>query len=266
MAYDLSQITSGKCIRAPRIILLGVEKIGKSTFAAEANNPVFLPIAGEEGIDDLDVHKVPVCQSVGDVLGWLQFLYESQHEFQTVAIDSVSTLALMMHAEICQQGGVKSINDVGGGFGKGTDEALSRWQDITAWLDALRRDRNMTSILVGHVKIRRFDDPGGDSYDQYQMDVHEKVSNLLFRWADSILFCNNKVAVKEEKLGFHKENVKKRGIEINPGSRWLYTQKRPAHPGGGRGVYGELEYELPLSWEACTGAVVSAMRRRGNSG
>jgi len=259
MAYDLSQISSGVCIRAPRIILLGVEKIGKSTFAAGANNPVFLPIAGEEGIDELDVDKVPVCQYVGDVLGWLQFLHESQHEFQTVVIDSVSTLALMMHAEICAKGKVASINDVGGGFGKGTDEAVGVWQKITAWLDALRRDLNMTSILVGHVKIRRFDDPEGDSYDQYQLDTHEKVSNLLFRWADSILFCNNKVAVREEKLGFHKENVKKRGIEINPGSRWLYTQKRPAHPGGGRGVYGHLPYELPLSWAAFQNAVAAAM-------
>ena len=261
MAYDLSQISSGKCVRAPRIILLGVEKIGKSTFAAGANQPVFLPIKGEEGIDDLDVNRVPVCQTVADVFGWLKFLHEGQHEFQSVVIDSVSTLALMMHAEICARGNVKSINDVGGGYGKGTDEAVGIWQDITVWLDAIRRDRNMASILVGHVKIKRFDDPGGDSYDQYQMDVHEKVSNLLFRWADSILFCNNKVVVKEEQLGFHKDNVKKRGIEIQAGSRWLYTQKRPAHPGGGRGVYGRLPYELPLSWEAFTAAVSAAMQQ-----
>ena len=64
MAYDLSQISSGVCVRAPRIILLGVEKIGKSTFAAGANRPVFLPIKGEEGIDELDVDKVPVCNTV----------------------------------------------------------------------------------------------------------------------------------------------------------------------------------------------------------
>jgi len=38
----------------------------------------------------------------------------------------------------------------------------------------------------------------------------------------------------------------------------LFTQKRPGHPGGGRGVYGRLPYKLPLSWEAFTNAASEA--------
>jgi hypothetical protein len=48
MAFNLESITCEKRLRAPRIVLLGVEKIGKSTFAAGSANPIFIPIRGEQ--------------------------------------------------------------------------------------------------------------------------------------------------------------------------------------------------------------------------
>jgi len=40
--------------------------------------------------------------------------------------------------------------------------------------------------------------------------------------------------------------------------RVLYTQKRPAHPGGGRGVYGHLPYELPFDYHTWRAAIKAA--------
>ena len=251
LAYDLNSLTNEKRMRAPRIVLLGEQKIGKSSFAAGAEFPAFLPIKGEEGIDDLKPQPFAPpepCGSLADVMGWLYSFGRDEHPYQTVVIDSVSTLEPIIHAEICQEAGVGSINEGPLGFGTGLDKAGVVWRQITEVLDALRTHRNMTSILVGHVAVRRFDDPNGESYDQYQWDIHHKAANLLYRWADCILFCNTKVVVTHEKLGFHKENVRNVGREIAPGSRFLYTQKRPSHPGGGRGAYGHLPYELPLNW------------------
>jgi hypothetical protein len=114
----------------------------------------------------------------------------------------------------------------------------------------------MASIVIGHVKVKRFDDPAGPSYDQYQFDLNDRAANLLYRWADVILFANTKVIVKTEDAGFGKE--KGRGIDITGGARFLYTQKRPSHPGGGRGVFGQLPYELPLSWSNLMDAVTTA--------
>lgn len=269
MAFDLSSISAEARLRAPRIVLLGVEKIGKSTFASQANSPVFLPIKGEEGIDDLLVPKTPVCASITDALGWLRTLYEGQHAFQTVVIDSGSTLELLIHSDACERLGLKrdgtgetrNIIEAGGGYGTGYKEALVVWQDITNWLDALRSQRDMASILIGHVIVRRFDDPNGDSYDQYQWDINEKAANLLYRWADVILFANTKVIVKQKNAGFGK--TKGQGIEVVPGSRFLYTQKRPAHPGGGRGIYGQLPYELPLSWGNYQDAIAARVAQVG---
>ncbi|KKK79367.1 hypothetical protein LCGC14_2834230, partial [marine sediment metagenome] len=255
MAFDLSSITSEARVRAPRIILLGVEKIGKSTFAAGADSSIFLPIKGEEGIDEFSVPKTPVCDSLDSVLGWLFSLGRGEHSHQTVVIDSTSTLESIVHRDICTKAEAPSINEGALAFGVGTDRANHEWRKITVFLDALRSDKNMTSILIGHVKVKRFDDPNGESYDQYQWDIHHKAASLLCRWADSILFCNTKVVVTKESLGFHEDNARNVGRDIAPGSRFLYTQKRPAHPGGGRGVYGRLSYELPLSWANFRNAV-----------
>jgi len=263
MAFNLASVSTGTCLRAPRIILLGVEKIGKSTFASEANNPIFIPIRGEEGIDAIPVSKFPVVRCYDDLVQCLSSLYLEAHNHNTVVIDSASTLEPLVWEDVCRkEGNVDSIEKVGGGYGKGYLEALSRWRGITEGLDALREARGMASIIIGHVKSKRFDDPCGPSYDTYQFDINDRAANLLYRWSDVILFCNTKVVVQSEKLGFNKE--KHRGIDITGGSRFLYTQKRPAHPGGGRGVFGQLPHELPLSWANFMDAV-QAVSQRGSA-
>lgn len=262
MAYDLSSITNEARVRAPRIILLGTEKVGKSTFAAGAEKPVFLPIKGEEGIDDIPVSQVGTCNSLADVMGWLYTFGRDDHPHKTVVIDSMSTLEPIIHAEICQSANnAPSINEGALQFGAGINQALTAWRQVMETLDALRSHKDMVSILIGHVGVKRFDDPNGESYDQYQWDIHHKAANLFYRWADCILFCNTKVVVVKEQLGFAKDNVKKRGVDIAPGSRYLFTQNRPAHPGGGRGVYGRLPYELPLSWAHFRDAVATEMAK-----
>ena len=259
MAFDLLSVNNESRLRAPRIILLGVEKIGKSTFSSGSGSPIFIPIKGEEGVDSLAVPQFPTCNSLADVMSCLYSLYSEKHEYGTVIIDSASALEPLIWADTCQQNGnASSIEKVNGGYGKGYIEAVYTWRKVTEALDALRNQQNMASIVIGHVKVKRFDDPCGDSYDTYQFDVNDKASNLLYRWADVILFANTKVIVKSEDVGFKRE--KHRGIDITGGNRFLYTQKRPAHPGGGRGVFGQLPYELPLSWGSFMDAVTSASK------
>ena len=60
---------------------------------------------------------------------------------------------------------------------EGLYRALALWK-LTEGLDALNA-RNMASSKLGML-IKRFDDPAGDSYDQYQFDIHER-HQLAFR-------------------------------------------------------------------------------------
>lgn len=264
MAFNLDSITSGTRLRPPRIILLGVEKIGKSTFAAGSDRPIFIPIKGEEGIDSISVPQFPTCRTVQDIEQCFTVLYNDKHDYGTAVIDSASALEPLIWADVCKtQGNVDSIEKVGGGYAKGYSEAIYYWRRITEALDALRNERNMASILIGHVNVRRFDDPCAGGYDQYHFDIQDGKScsavNTLFRWADVILFCNTKVVAKEVAKDFGK--VKSLGIDISGGQRFLYTQKQPSHPGGGRGVFGQLPYELPLNWNNFMDAVSAASNK-----
>ena len=257
MALSLDSFKKPQAGRPPRIILLGTEKVGKSTFAAGAPAPVFIPVKGETGIDELNVDCSDPVASYDEVIGLLGLLYESEHPYKTVVIDSSSALEPLVVATAMRREGVESQSKLGGGYGHQDDTPLAMWRQITEGLDALRDDRGMASIVIGHVTVKPFSDPLTETYDAFEWDVRAKLRNMLFRWADCILFANRKAYITKEEAGFNKKT--KRGVSDD--ARYLYTQKRPGHPGGGRGVYGHLPYEIPLKWSAFQDAVLNAQSK-----
>lgn len=252
MAYDLASIQKGRRDLPPRMILLGTEKIGKSTFAADAPNPIFLPIRGEEGIDALDCAKFPTVHSFMHLMEALGSLAEEGHDFKTVVIDSTSALEPLVWEHTCIQNEWNDIESAG--YGRGYVKALQYWQQLQECLDYLRNEHGIGSILIGHVTVSRFNDPTTESYDTYQFDINSKASAQLMRWSDCILFANRRTFVRKEKAGIKREEKVTSGGE----APMLYTQKRPGHPGGGRGVYGQLPYELPLDYPTFEAAVAAA--------
>lgn len=246
--FDLSQIVEETIDRPPRILLCGREKIGKSTWAAGAPGAIFLPIAGEDGIDAIAVAKTPVIGKWPELLDVLRVLYSRPHDYRTVVIDSVSALEPKIWDLVCEERGKPKIEDIG--YAKGYVDAVSHWRSLLDALDKLRAHRGIGSILIGHVGVRPFTDPLGESYDCYQLTTHKSATDLLYRWADTILFANAKAHVSKGEDG---EMRGKLFLE-----RKLYTQPRPGHPGGGRGVYGAIPYEIELSYSAFAAAVQAA--------
>jgi len=253
MAFDLSSITNETRLLAPRIVLLGVEKIGKSLFGAGSERPIFIPIKGEEGIDSISVPQFPTCSSLSDVIECITTLGTTEHDYGTVVVDSTSALEPLVWDGICKTSGTTNINLACGGYGAGYKEADNLWRGLLQGLDYLRSERNMASILIGHTTVSRFDDPLGESYSKYDFAIHERTANILYRWADAIWFANTRVVVQKESQGYNKEH--KIARQVGNGARFLYTQKNPSYPAGGRGPYGHLPSELPLDWNSVMEAV-----------
>lgn len=254
MAFDLSSISTEIIYRPPRIILTGSEKCGKSTFASQFPNAVFMPIIQEEGIDGIHVPKFPTICSYDEFIEALGALCSQEHEYEYVVIDSASALEPLIWQHVCRKNGADSIEKVGGGFGKGYVEALSAWGEIQDALDWLRNNKNCGTIIISHTVIRQAVDPLTESYDTYEIDINKKAAAKLVRWADCVLFANKKTIIKTEDAGFGAE--RKRAIGTDEFK--LYTQKRPAHPGGGRDVYGKLPYEMNLDYNKFAEAVEKA--------
>jgi len=241
MAFDLKSIRRNKNIAAPRVCIYGVEGIGKSTFAAGAPAPVF--IQTEDGLGSLQVDHFPIATKVSDVLDALSSLFEDDHTFKTVVIDSLDWLENLIWRDIEQKYDAKDL-----AYGKGAMIAADKWREILEGLTALRNDKGMIVILLAHVEIKRFDSPETEPFDRYQPKLQARSSALIREWVDAVLFANYKTIVKRDDVGFNKTVA--RGIST--GERLLYTSERPAYQAKNR--YG-LPESLPLSWEAFESAI-----------
>src|SRR5690625_4165003 len=100
MAISLKSLQRGKSLRAPKIVIYGGPKIGKSTFGAGIPNAVF--VQTEEGLDALDVVKFPMAQSFTDVMGALQALATEEHSFEAVVVDSLDWLEPLIWTHVAK--------------------------------------------------------------------------------------------------------------------------------------------------------------------
>lgn len=228
----------------PRVLLHGIHKIGKSTFAAAAPNPIF--IQTEDGLTEIKVPALPLCKTLGDVWDQIGWLIEADHKYRTVVIDTADWLEKLIHAAICNEGEKKSIEEYG--YGKGYVMAMIHWDRLIRGLDKLHKDRGMGIIILAHTEVKMHSPPGGDPFDRYQIKLHKTAAARLEEWSDCILFANMKVLTVKDKLG----KVKAINAEQE---RVIYCQPRPAWRAGSR--Y-NLPDELPLSFKAFSEALATA--------
>ena len=241
MAFDLKSIRKNDAMSAPRIMVYGVEGIGKSTFGAGAPNPIY--ILTEDGLGSLNVDHFPLATSFQDVMDAIASLYKENHAFETVVIDSLDWLEAIIQREIEQKYDAKDL-----AYGKGSLIAAERWREILDGLNALRNDKGMAVILIAHTTIKRFDSPEVEPYDRYQPKLQERSNAVVREWADAVLFANYRTIVKKDDVGFNQTN--NRGIST--GERLLFTSERPAYMAKNR--YNMPE-SIPLSWDAFAEAI-----------
>jgi len=241
MAFDLKSIKKNTAIAAPRIMVYGVEGIGKSTFAASSPDPIY--ILTEDGLGSLKVAHFPIASSFKDVMDAIGSLYADKHEYKTVVLDSLDWLEAIIQREIEQKYEAKDL-----AYGKGAVIAAERWREILDGLNALRNDKGMIVILIAHTTIKRFDSPEVEPYDRYQPKLQERSNAVCREWVDALLFANYKTIVKKDDVGFNQTS--NRGIST--GERMLFTSERPAYMAKNR--Y-NLPESIPLSWDAFAEAI-----------
>ena len=239
MAISLASLKRSTTLSPPRILVHGVAGIGKTTLAAGAPSPVFIPT--ENGLGTLDVAHFPVAKSFGEVMEALVALYSEEHQYRTVVIDSVDWLEPLVWAAACKEHGWASIEDAG--YGKGYVAALDLWRQYVDGLDALRDDKGMTIVQIAHTDIKRFDSPEHEPYDRYIIKLHARASALLQEHSDVVLFANYRISTVKSDIGFNKKVTR----ALGSGERVLYTAERPAFLAKNR--YG-LPDVLPLTWAA----------------
>lgn len=230
--------------KPPRIIIHGDAGIGKTTFAACSNNPIF--IQTEDGLGNLDVPAFPLARTFDDVMDAISALYTEEHDYKTCIVDSLDWLEPLVWEKTCQEGGTLSIEEFG--YGKGYVEAMTQWRRFFQGITALRDDRGMTTIMIAHSQIVRVEDPTLPAYDTHDLKLHKRASAIAEEFADIILFAAVQTSTITEEVGFNN----KRTRAVTTGARIMHTVGAPAYTAKNR--Y-SIASPLPLTWDALSEAM-----------
>ncbi len=237
MVALLNQIQRGVQGSPRRVTVYGTHGIGKSTFGAISDRPVF--IQTEDGLGGINCEYFPLASHYSHVMNALAALYSEQHEYKTIVVDSLDWLERLIWTKVCEDRGVDSIEDIG--YAKGYTFAVSHWRAFLAGLDALRNERGMSIILIAHAQIEKFSNPETDTYDRYSPRLHKQASALVQEWCDEVLFATYAVHTKSTDEGFGRKRIQGLGT----GARILRTTERPSHVAKNRLGLPDV---LPLDW------------------
>ena len=232
---SLEHLARGTVVRRRRLVVYGVEGVGKSSFGASAPAPVFL--LAEDGADALDVPKFPRAERWQDVLDAVEALRTTDHGFETLVIDTVDHLEPLVHAEVCRAHGVEAIGDVP--YGRGYPAALEPWRQLTHALDGLRAEKDMWIVLLAHAHAVPHRDPRLETFDRFTMKLQSAAAAWLREWSDAVLFAAFDFVTQTDKT--------KRVRAFEAGPRVLLTQETAAYAAKNRL---DLPAALPLDWDA----------------
>jgi len=246
MAFDLKSISKTKRVRAPKIVLVGQGKIGKTTFAAMSPNAI--GILTEDGADAVNANAFPLASSLQDVYAAIDTLINQDHDFQTLFLDSLDWLEPLVQDYVCKANNWKNIEAPG--FGKGYVAAAEEWRNLLSGLEVLRAQKGMGIILIAHDKIKRIEDPLTEGYDSHVLKLHDRAAGLVLEWADVVGYAGYRIFTSKTDAGFGNKETK----ATTTGERILHVEPHPAHCGGNR--FGLTN--MPLDWAAFQDALTAA--------
>jgi hypothetical protein len=244
----LAAAVTGRLVKPMRVLVYGIEGVGKSSFAAAAPSPIFL--GAEDGTSELDVARFPEPQSWRDALDAITELTTAPHEYKTLVIDTLDWLEPACWTRVFQGRKDKagkayeSIEDIG--YGKGYNAALDHWRVLLVMLERLRTTRGMHIIPIAHSWVKTFKNPAGEDYDRYEMKLHAKAAGIWREWCDAVLFAAHETYTYESDSG--------RVKGISNGARVLHTERCAAWDAKNR--Y-DLPPTLPLDWTSFAEAVAA---------
>jgi hypothetical protein len=161
----LERIHTGRRHSPPRLLMYGTEGIGKSTTAAQAPNPIFIPT--EDGLDQIDCASFPLAAKFADVESAL-----AGAAARTARLRDRRARLRRLAGAFDLGRAVRAVRRLQHREGRRrVRQGLHACPDLLAQ-DAqrpqrLRNERGMCVILLAHAKVEKFEDPEHSAYDRY---------------------------------------------------------------------------------------------------
>lgn len=231
-------ITRGKIAKAQKVVIYGPEGIGKTTFASQFPDPLFIDTEG--GTNQLDVARIdPAPKSWNELLGIIDAV-KAERPCATLVLDTADWAEMLCINHLCIKNKWNSIETPG--YGAGYTAIKEEFGKLLNKLSDLV-EIGINVVFTAHAITRRFDRPDeASSYDRWELKLQRKTAPLVKEWADVLLFVNYKIIVENVDAGMNQKKGKARG-----GKRVMYAEHNPCWDAKNRyGLAGELEFDFEI--------------------
>lgn len=231
------EIIRGKINSAKKVVVYGAEGIGKTTFAANFPDPVFIDTEGST--KTMDVARLPFPTDWNGVLEEVDYVIENPAICKTLVLDSIDWAERLCHKFVCEKNKWSSINEPA--YGKGQATAFTEFSKLIAKLTEVC-NKGINVVCVAHAKLSKFEQPDEmGSYDRWEMKLQNgsntNSSQMVKEWADIVLFANYKTSVQKGE-GLDKNKV-------TGGRRVMYATHHPCWDAKNRhGLPDEMDFDF----------------------
>lgn len=241
------QITRGRIPGAKKVLIYGPEGIGKSTFASQFPNPVFIDTEGST--KELDVARFPAPSSWTMLKEDVRYVIQHPEEFKTLVIDTADWAEKLAIQAVLDEHNKHGIEDFG--YGNGYRYVYERFGELLNLLsDVVEKGVNV--VLTAHATLRKFEQPDEmGAYDRYTMKLIDtpktSIGAAVKEWADMVLFANYKTLVVTDS--------KTKKTKAQGGKRIMYTTHHTCWDAKNR--YG-LPEEMPFEYASIRSIIEAA--------
>lgn len=230
------EIITGKIQTAKKVVVYGPEGIGKSTFAAQFPDPLFIDTEGST--NDLDVKRLQRPSSWTMLMEQVNYVKKTPGLCKTLVLDTADWAEMLCMNEVCAKAQKKGIEDFG--YGKGYVYLSEEFGRLLNLLEEIVRS-GIHVVLNAHAMIRKFEQPDEmGAYDRWELKLQKKTAQLVKEWADMLLFANYKVYV----VNVDGQGAEKGKNKASGGKRVMYTSHMPSWDAKNRqGLPPELPFE-----------------------
>lgn len=229
--YEVQQTMQ---IEPMKVLIYGVEGIGKTTFASKFPDPIFIDTEGSTGF--INARKLPNPTSWTMLLDELEDI-KSDPRGKTLIIDTLDWAERLAKKYLMDKNKWAAIDSTNYG-----SRYVALSDEIGKLLNKLTeiKDVGINVVLTAHAETKKHELPDEmGQYDKYTLKLEKRDAGLAKEWADMILFFNYKTTI----ISDSKSNSKK----ATGGQRVMYTTHKPAWDAKNR--LG-LPDELPIDFEA----------------
>jgi len=255
----LGSVTEGVTTTGQRIVICGVEKIGKTTLACGAPRPLLVPL--EVGYAAMNIPKTRMPTTYGEVMGLLAEVKAAAQAgtfpAKTLIFDTGTALERLIDVRTIEDDPKSkqkklTMETAHDGYGKAYAHSNMLFDDFLKACDELAIYGGINIVITAHVFASRGIDPIHGEYDTYDLLLHSPKNNkshgkreMLTQWADLVGLLYEPMFITKgegEQLA--------RGQSLNRG-RVLGVSRTPAYVAGNRyGLNGEIPIPAQNGWNA----------------